>query len=153
MIKDVPSSAAEFAQPDVLVGASILAYRYEGLRRTDLKGMCVLSCVCYCRVAQFCIQPPSHIVTSSSVRLRHHKAVVRQLKTNLQMENGPKSDRPAFVLFEEWVGAACRRKAVRRPVMNLELFQTADAPQMNALFQLVAHESEVRKKERDLQCY
>ena len=76
--------------------------------------------------------------------------MVRQLKTNLQMENGPKSDRPAFVLFEEWVGAACRRKAVRRPVMNLELFQTADAPQMNALFQLVAHESEVRKKERDI---
>ena len=79
--------------------------------------------------------------------------MVRQLKTNLQMENGPKSDRPAFVLFEEWVGAACQRKAVRRPVMNLELFQTADAPQMNALFQLVAHESEVRKKERDIRYY
>ena len=35
--KDVPSSAAEFAQPDVLIGATILAYRYEGLRPSDLK--------------------------------------------------------------------------------------------------------------------
>ena len=35
--KDVPSSAAEFAQPDVLIGATILAYRYEGLRESDLK--------------------------------------------------------------------------------------------------------------------
>ena len=33
----MPSSAAEFAQPDVLIGATILAYRYEGLRESDLK--------------------------------------------------------------------------------------------------------------------
>ena len=35
--KDVPSAAAEFSQPDVLIGATILAYRYEGLRQTDVK--------------------------------------------------------------------------------------------------------------------
>eukprot|EP00949_MAST-11_sp_MAST-11-sp1_P002253 g2253.t1 len=35
--KDVPSAAAEFAQPDVLIGATILAYRYEGLRQGDMK--------------------------------------------------------------------------------------------------------------------
>jgi hypothetical protein len=35
--KDVPSGAAEFAQPDVLIAATILAYRYEGLRKNDLK--------------------------------------------------------------------------------------------------------------------
>ena len=35
--KRCPSSAAEFAQPDVLIGATILAYRYEGLRESDLK--------------------------------------------------------------------------------------------------------------------
>jgi hypothetical protein len=40
--KDVPSGAAEFAQPDVLIGATIMAYRYEGLRRTDLKTVCRL---------------------------------------------------------------------------------------------------------------
>ena len=37
--KDVPSVAAEFAQPDVLIGATILAYRYEGLRLTDCRSV------------------------------------------------------------------------------------------------------------------
>ena len=33
--KDVPSTASEFAHPDVVIGLAILAYRYEGLRFTD----------------------------------------------------------------------------------------------------------------------
>ena len=34
--KDVPSRASEFAHPDVLIGLSVLAYRYEGVRQADL---------------------------------------------------------------------------------------------------------------------
>lgn len=37
--KDVPSQSSEFAHPDVVIGLSILAYRYEGLRESDLKRM------------------------------------------------------------------------------------------------------------------
>jgi hypothetical protein len=33
--KDVPSRASEFAHPDIVIGLTILAYRYEGMRRTD----------------------------------------------------------------------------------------------------------------------
>ena len=33
--KDVPSQASEFAHPDVVIGFTILAYRYEGMRETD----------------------------------------------------------------------------------------------------------------------
>jgi len=33
--KDVPSRSSEFAHPDVIIGLTILAYRYEGLRMTD----------------------------------------------------------------------------------------------------------------------
>eukprot|EP01083_Nonionella_stella_P030773 84290_1 len=33
--KDVPSRSSEFAHPDIIIGLSILAYRYEGLRYTD----------------------------------------------------------------------------------------------------------------------
>ena len=33
--KDVPSRASEFAHPDVIIGLTILAYRYEGLRTID----------------------------------------------------------------------------------------------------------------------
>ena len=43
--KDVPSAASEYAHPDVLIGLTILAYRYQGLRyipdakRTDRKSV------------------------------------------------------------------------------------------------------------------
>jgi len=33
--KDVPSRASQFSHPDVVIGLTILAYRYEGLRRSD----------------------------------------------------------------------------------------------------------------------
>jgi hypothetical protein len=33
--KDLPSSSSEFAHPDVVIGLTILAYRYEGLRPSD----------------------------------------------------------------------------------------------------------------------
>ena len=33
--KDVPTTASEFAHPDVTIGLTILAYRYSGLRRED----------------------------------------------------------------------------------------------------------------------
>eukprot|EP00931_Biecheleriopsis_adriatica_P073552 TRINITY_DN47812_c0_g1_i1.p1 TRINITY_DN47812_c0_g1~~TRINITY_DN47812_c0_g1_i1.p1 ORF type:complete len:4288 (-),score=931.49 TRINITY_DN47812_c0_g1_i1:37-12879(-) len=36
LAKDVPSRNAEFAHPDVLIGLTVLAYRYEGLRQEDL---------------------------------------------------------------------------------------------------------------------
>lgn len=35
--KDVPSAAAEFAHPDVAIGLTVLAYRYEGLRWGDFQ--------------------------------------------------------------------------------------------------------------------
>jgi len=34
--KDRPSGAAEFAHPDILIGLTVLAYRYEGLRLSDI---------------------------------------------------------------------------------------------------------------------
>ena len=34
--KDVPSQSSEFAHPDVLIGLTILSYRYEGLRESDI---------------------------------------------------------------------------------------------------------------------
>ena len=34
--KDVPSRSSEFAHPDAVIGLSVLAYRYEGLRQSDV---------------------------------------------------------------------------------------------------------------------
>ena len=33
--KDVPSASSEFANPDVVIGLTLLAYRYEGMRQRD----------------------------------------------------------------------------------------------------------------------
>ena len=33
--KDVPSKSSEFAHPDIIIGLTILAYRYSGLRKDD----------------------------------------------------------------------------------------------------------------------
>ena len=35
--KDVPSRASEFAHPDIIIGLTVLAFRYEGLRKTDFE--------------------------------------------------------------------------------------------------------------------
>jgi len=35
--KDVPSRSSEFAHPDVVIGLSVLGYRYEGLRLSDVR--------------------------------------------------------------------------------------------------------------------
>jgi len=40
--KDVPSHAAEFSHPDALIGLTILAYRHEGLRWEDMRGLFTL---------------------------------------------------------------------------------------------------------------
>ena len=33
----MPSAASEFAHPDIIIGLTVLAYRYEGLRRVDFE--------------------------------------------------------------------------------------------------------------------
>ena len=35
--KDKPSPASEFAQPDITIGLTTLAYRYQGLRKSDVR--------------------------------------------------------------------------------------------------------------------
>ena len=35
--KDCPSERSEFAQPDVVISLTVLAYRYEGLRQDDVR--------------------------------------------------------------------------------------------------------------------
>ena len=37
--KDVPSRASQFSHPDVVIGLTIMAYRYEGMRLTDFENV------------------------------------------------------------------------------------------------------------------
>ena len=42
--KDIPSRASQFSHPDIVIGLTILAYRYEGLRFTDFES-CILELI------------------------------------------------------------------------------------------------------------
>ena len=35
--KDVPSTASEFSHPDIVIGLTVTAYRYEGMREGDFR--------------------------------------------------------------------------------------------------------------------
>lgn len=37
--KDIPSRASQFSHPDIVIGLTIMAYRYEGLRATDFENV------------------------------------------------------------------------------------------------------------------
>lgn len=105
--KDVPSRSSEFAHPDVLIGLTILAYRYEGIRVSDL------------------------------VR------IVSQLKQDFSRQLGPRDQRPACVMFREWVqtGLTAISRAKQDPlggVLPLPLFQLRDSAQVSRLHNLIA---------------
>ena len=40
--KDIPSRASQFSHPDIVIGLTILAYRYEGLRFTDFENVLLI---------------------------------------------------------------------------------------------------------------
>jgi hypothetical protein len=123
--KDVPSRASEFAHPDVLIGLTILAYRYSGLRRKDLQRL------------------------------------VTQLKQDYSRQIGPRNERPASLLFREWLDLAISEKNGSKknggtisgspkaimaasadassgsiPVLPLPLFQPTDPQQLGRLYSL-----------------
>eukprot|EP00796_Vickermania_ingenoplastis_P003610 gene3610-2550_t len=105
--KDVPSASSEFAHPDVAIGLTVLAFRYEGLRRRDTKRL------------------------------------LQGLKRDLMKQRGPKDQRPAELLYQEWVrrGMELRRAETAGPallpeVVPLAQVQTSDVFQLQALHSL-----------------
>ena len=101
----------------MLIGLTILAYRYSGLRRKDLQRL------------------------------------VTQLKQDYSRQIGPRNERPAALLFREWldlavseknagkpsdlapaenIGATASPKRLKRsiPVLPLPLFQPTDSQQL-----------------------
>ena len=120
--KDVPSNASEFAHPDVLIGLSILAYKYSGLRKLDLQRL------------------------------------VTQLKHDYSRQTGPRNERPAALLFRQWLELSVEHKKREKeteenestsqhvvnsssgggsiPVLPLPLFQPTDPQQLSRLYSL-----------------
>ena len=100
--KDVPSRSSEFAHPDILIGLSICAYRYEGLRISDVKRL------------------------------------INQLKQDYARQVGPRDQRPACLLFRDWlIQSNGDKERDSIPVLPLPLFQPTDRLQLQGLYDLV----------------
>eukprot|EP00954_Amorphochlora_amoebiformis_P010951 855391-Amorphochlora_amoeboformis.AAC.1 len=118
--KDVPSRASEFAHPDVVIGLTILAYRYSGLRWDDF----------------------DHIVGSMRTKLfKESKGPVRHRPTNRLHASWVK-------IAKGFIKGSKEEKRTRkagkfppadmdkRTVVSLRLLQRSNSDQMNKLYSL-----------------
>jgi len=122
--KDVPSKSSEFAHPDIVIGMTVLAYRYSGLRRDDfvdiIDGM----------TSEFSKEiGPARERKSSQ---RHEDWVfaaggrIRGLKTH---RDGAMWDVNEAILSEEELS--------QKEVVQLKFFQKSNDEQMDKLLSLI----------------
>ena len=119
--KDVPSRSSEFAHPDVLIGLTVLAYRFNGLRE--------------------------HAINSHQADIQR---VVSQLKKDFSSQLGSSDQRPAHLLFERWKSlgrqfhrAKGDKSTAGLSVLALQQFQPEDPTQLQRLAKLIGLVPEV----------
>ena len=132
--KDVPSKTSEFAHPEVVIGLTIMSYRYQGLRKKDVA------------------------------------KVLGQLKKDIQAESGPARERPSRRRFNTWLQLGWSLHVQERKargddhpdgddedetgnisvatgagfdILPLELFQPADAKQLDRAYEALRMVPEV----------
>ena len=95
--KDSPSDASEFSSPEVIIGFTILSYRYEGLRRIDAA------------VLLLGPQPGPKVVEPVSDEVTDYRGLLKQCSD----EKGPVSERTAWLTYDSWLelAAEARRQA------------------------------------------
>jgi hypothetical protein len=144
---EAPSRNSEFAHPEVLIGLSILAYRYEGLRLTDLKVHYTIHSL-YTHYTLTIHSPYTHCTLTVHSLYTHLKRIIRALKEEQMSQPGPFSERAASILFQSWLvnGSEGTGQAVingedaeENVVLPLELFEHEDEEQMQTLMHRLSH--------------
>lgn len=138
--KDVPSASSEFAHVDVLIGLTIMAYRYEGLRLTDLRRIMTQL------KADFSRQGGPRDSRPASLMF---KAWLMQVAAALRSGGGggeeDEDEEEGAVAMDTGVeetkmsvkSPTARSPRVNLPVSPLPLFQPNDAKQLGRLHELV----------------
>ena len=121
--KDTPAPAAEFAQPDVLIGVTALAYRYEGLRLRNLKAV-----VCQLKAAMQLESGPAAQRPTYKMFEQWKEAAKRRLRA---------------AAATTAAGQEVVARQLGTDTVNLEQFQAGDAAQMEELFKLLRREPDV----------
>jgi len=114
--KDVPSSASEFAHPDVTIGMTCFAYRYSGLRREDFDELVDALTADFAREIG-----PAHDRTSS----RRHESWVRSAGGSIRGLDETKGIRTGEKHHDE-----------SKTVVQLKFLQKSNEEQMDKLFEL-----------------
>ena len=149
--KDVPSRASEFAHPDVLIGLSILAYKYSGLRKNDLQRLVTQLKHDYSRQTGPRNERPAALLFRSWLELAvKHKQQQQGVETNntslnvLDNETKTNSTHSTHSTHATKHGTtsttttttSTASSARSLPVLPLPLFQPTDPQQLNRLFSL-----------------
>ena len=155
--KDVPSFSSEFAHPDVLIGLTVLAYRNEGMRHTDMKRLASLLKRDFTKQSGNKNQRPAAVLFErwkTIGLLDKHQRQQRRAATHSGgigdgavvpdtpgMVFGDSTPRtPAPGLNED---AVLRSRVVATGVLTLDLFQPADDRQIERLLKLIGRVPEV----------
>lgn len=133
--KDVPSPASEFSHPDVVIGLTVLAYRYEGLRPGDFKRAI--------RALQGKLQDesgpykkrPSYTTFAKWVALAGGRVRGIDWKTQNRLVKG--YTKPDTLLVEESVIGMSENDYLLRNVWPLQLVDTNDPEQFQFLHHLM----------------
>ena len=94
---------SEFAHPDVIIGLSILAYRYEGLRYTDFDEVIKM------------------LSETHQKEVRLQGMFVSRIRLMINVQVGPHYKRASSVRFRDWVFLAGGQMQVRldlKPVVS-----------------------------------
>lgn len=123
--KDVPSKSSEFAHPDVIIGLTILAYRYTGLRKDDFVD----------------------IVDSLTAQFSHEIGPARDRESSLRHEQwvfsaggkirGLEATRDGKLWVENLLGLD---EPTTREVVQLKFLQKSNQEQMDRLYELIRYE-------------
>ena len=116
--KDTPSEAAEFSSPDVIVGFTILAYNYEGLRAVDVRALLIgpSEVVELGGKCEFAAGEGERKLETPETKTGDRQTPFTGLRAELKAASGPIYDRPAYKRFTGWVTAG--RKAYETRVLE-----------------------------------
>jgi len=138
--KDVPSKSSEFAHPDVIIGLTILAYRYSGLRRSDFTDIVDTLCSHFSNE----IGPPRGRQSSQ----RHESWIfaaggrIRGLPTTKDGNAWVGIPFIKFIIYHRFVAQAVSdpKDDETKEVVQLKFLQRSNVDQMDRLFHLFEKE-------------
>ena len=134
----MPSPSSEYAHPDVVIGLTVLAYRYEGLRRTDFEE--ILSQLYAGLTAETgeILERPSALRWRTWVEDAGGLLCTKQKALQEAAASGPSDDPVAIV--REASGSLWglqEDKGPKRRVLPLHLLERTNEGQMASLFQML----------------